>query len=199
MRQLQSQDVDVLSELVAKNTPLPEAIAGSIGDTHASEGLWRFYSANWPFGGVRTWNEVSQWKTMWRPFLPAGAFAFGEDVFGNQLMIVDGLETVQLLDHETAEFSDLYCEPDVLLRTVLQDGIDWIDQYGDGSLSIARLFLPVSLSTHLHWVTPLMLGGDVSRENISIVDRESHLVGHAKLWSQLRDLPPGSAVDLRRQ
>lgn len=195
--QLESRHVEQLRESLAGGVPLAQAVQQTIGDADACGGLWRFYSESWPSGGVERWNERSAWKLHWRDFLPAGAFAFGEDVFGNQLIVVPGHENALLLNHENAECSDLYCDPVTLLATVLNDGVGWIDFYSDGSLTVARRFLPLPREFHLHWTTPLILRGAVDDSNVSIVERESHLVGHAKLWAQLRGLPPGTAVTLR--
>jgi hypothetical protein len=46
----------------------------------------------------------------------------------------------------------------------------------------------------LHWTAPLFLGGRVELHNVSLVQRDDHLVGHASLWRQVADLPPGSTV-----
>ena len=76
--------------------------------------------------------------------------------------------------------------------------IDWIDFYSDGSLQIARGFGVVPEDSHLHWTTPLVLGGSVNLANLGIVPRDKHHVGHAKLWAQVSGLPPGTEVVTRR-
>jgi hypothetical protein len=194
MMQLELAHIARLRESLASGVPFAEAAPQAIGGTEACGGLWRFYSESWPAGGAKRWNEGSSWKQHWREFLPRDAFAFGEDVFGNQLIVVPGHENALLLNHENAECADLYCDPSSLLTTILNDGIDWIDAYSDGSLSVARRYLPVAQDSHLHWTTPLILGGMVDDSNISTIERESHLVGHAKLWLQVRGLPPGTVV-----
>jgi hypothetical protein len=196
--QLEPTRIGRLQELLASGVSFSEASPKAIGGTDACGGLWRFYSESWPAGGVRYWNEKSVWKQHWQELLPVGAFAFGEDVFGNQLIVVPAREDVLLVNHENANCIELYCDPLSLLTTILNDGIDWIDLYGDGSLTIARRYVPVAQESHLHWTTPLILGGTVSDSNVSVVERESHLVGHAKLWSQVRGLPPGSIVTLKQ-
>lgn len=185
--QLSLEQIAQLERSLA-NTPPTLAFAQSIGNTHLAEGLWRFYSASWPAG------VQSPWRSHWLPFLPGGFFSFGEDVFGNQLAVVDGCENMLLWDHENGELHDLFVTPPELLSTALQSGIDWIDFYSDGSLSVARQHGPVPLDQHLHWTTPLILGGSVSRENLCLVERESHLMGHAQLWSQISESPPGTTI-----
>ncbi len=175
-----------LNDSLNQGRPLEESLPAAIGDTAVCMGLWRFYSDSWPVGGVRHWNTNSQWKLHWSDFLPDAVFAFGEDVFGNQLMVGAENDVVTLWNHENGAFTNLYLNPVDLLTTALNDGIDWIDQYNDSSLMIARRFGPVANESHLHWTMPLFLGGNVNDSNISIVEREPHLVGHAKLWSQIR-------------
>jgi len=195
--QLEPTQIERLQELIASGVSFSEASPKAIGGTDTCEGLWRFYAESGPAGGVRYWNERGVWRQHWQELLPVGAFAFGEDVFGNQLIVVSSREDVILVNHENAHCTELYCDPVSLLTTILNEGIDWIDLYGDGSLAIARRYVPVAQESHLHWTTPLILGGTVSDSNVSVVERESHLVGHAKLWSQVRGLPPGSSVTLK--
>ena len=102
-----------------------------------------------------------------------------------------------LWDHESGECYDLLVGPSELLRTALESGIDWIDFYSNGSLSIARQYGVVPLDVHLHWITPLILGGQASLQNTTLRERDSHLVGHAQSSSQVRDLPPGATVTLQ--
>ncbi|MBX9654853.1 hypothetical protein K2Y11_14675 [bacterium] len=194
MMQLEPTHVARLKEALEQGSPVLEAVPKAIGDTEACNGLWRFYSESWPAGGVRLWNTESQWKQHWEAFLPQGAFAFGEDVFGNQLIVVPGEHDIFLWNHENGVCTDLYSDPVNLLTTASKDGIDWIDLYSDGSLAVARRFGPVARESHLHWTTPLILGGVVNDSNISVVEREMHLVGHAKLWSRVRNLPLGTIV-----
>jgi hypothetical protein len=132
MMQLGPTHVARLKQALEQGTPLGDALSKAIGDTEACNGLWRFYSESWPAGGIRHWNEEGPWKQHWGAFLPHGAFAFGEDVFGNQLIVVPGEDAVFLWNHENGECLDLYADPINLLATVLNDGIDWIDLYGDG-------------------------------------------------------------------
>lgn len=132
------------------------------------------------------------------PFLPTGLFSFGEDVFGNQLTVVRGEENVRLWNHENGAFIDLVLAPAELLSTIVESGIDWIDLYDNGSIEVARKYGRVPDNSHLHWTTPLVLGGAISLENLSLVERERHLVGHAKLWFQVAGLEAGSPIYAKR-
>lgn len=192
--QLESTNVDRLKHALDGGLPITDALPRTIGGTVVCDGLWRFYSDSWPQGGIQRWNSSSQWKQNWSEFLPAGGIAFGEDVFGNQLMIVAGKAPVFLWDHENGECVDLIADPVELLAVSVDSGIDWIDFYENGTLAVGRRLGSVDRASHLHWTRPLTLGGDVSEANVSIVERESHLAGHADLWKQLRDLPPGTEL-----
>ena len=186
-----------LEESMAECTPLEVALPAALGNTVAGRGCWRFFSDTFPPRGVRWWNESSGWREHWKPLLPAGLFSFGEDVFGNQLVVVSGEENAYLWNHEDGTFIDLLLAPAELLSTVVESGIAWIDFYGNGSLEIARKYGEIPNDSHLHWTTPLVLGGTVSLENLSVVERERHLVGHAKLWFQVRGLEPGSTIHVK--
>lgn len=192
MTTLLSERLAELERLLAKGASSAEALPGAIGGSFISGGIWRFFSDSWPEHGISYWNTASAWKQHWQPFLPDGVFSFGEDIFGNQLVLVGNFANVMLWNHENGEFHDLLVGPCELLKTVAASGIDWIDHYSDGSLSVARQCGAVPLEMHLHWTTPLILGGQVSMDNVSVAPREPHLVGHAKLWQQIADLPPGT-------
>jgi hypothetical protein len=194
MTPLSLAHVTHLDELLRSGADRSVAFARAIGGTAAGAGFWRFFSESWPEGGISGWNAGSSWKSHWRAVLPAGFLSFGEDVFGNQLVLANGCASALLWNHENGECDDLLVGPCELLQTVLESGLDWIDFYTDGSLGIARQYGPVPLDVHLHWTTPLILGGRVSRDNVSVVKRERHLVSHAMIWAQVSVLPPGTRV-----
>ena len=194
MIELSTNHVRLLEEGIAGGTALEAALPAYVGNAVAGGGPWRFFSHTFPSRGVRWWNESSAWKEHWKSLLPAKLFSFGEDVFGNQLVIVPGEENVFLWSHEDGVIVDLLLAPVELLSTVAESGIDWIDSYGNGSLEVARDYGKIPDDSHLHWTTPLVLGGSVSLDNVSVVERERHLVGHAKLWFQARGLEPGATV-----
>jgi len=115
-------------------------------------------------------------------------------VCGNRL---GNCDNALLWNHETGEWFDLVVGPCELLKTASANGIDWIDFDADGSLAIARRQGTVSSDLHLHWTTPLILGGQVAIDNGSLVQCDPHLGGHAELWSQISGLPPGTRVITR--
>lgn len=198
MIELSRDNVRLLRESIEAGTPLETAIPASIGNAFAGGGLWRFFSDTLPPRGVRWWNESSGWREHWKPLLPASFFSFGEDIFGNQLVIVSSKENGYLWNHENGAFLDLQLAPTELLLTVVENGIDWIDFYRNGSLEIARKYGRIPDNSHLHWTTPLVLGGAVSLKNLSVVERGEHLVGHAKLWFQVRGLELGQTIHIKR-
>ena len=197
MIDLSTSHIRCLEEIVATGSPLEKAIPCSIGNTVAGGGLWRFFSETFPAGGVHRWNESSGWKEYWKPFIPAGLFCFGEDVFGNQLVIVPGEKIAKIWNHEDGAFVDLLLEPQEMLSVVAESGIDWIDFYGNQFLDVASKYGMVSDNLHLHWTTPMILGGSACKENLSVVERKSHLIGHAKLWHQIQNLESGSTVHIK--
>jgi len=194
MRNVSAQDCLRLRQELSESVSLLDALLRVVGETQVASGLWRFFSAHYPNGGVAEWNSHSTWKREWK-LEPAQFFAFGEDLFGNQLIVQPGVENARLWNHENGDIVDLLLDPATLLETVVQSGIDWIDFYGGGSLRVAeRRIMDVPAECHLHWTTPLILGGQVSLANTSVVERAMHLVGHAKLWMQLRGCDPGTIV-----
>ena len=155
---------------------------------------WRLFSQSHPPPGVVAWNAAPTWKAAWG--LPEESlWAFGEDIFGNQLVVLAGSTATTLWGHEAGDLFDLHLSPIELLATVLDHGVDWVDYYIEGTLAVARARLAsVPADSHLHWTTPLILGGQVSEANTSIVERGTHLNGHAALWKQLFPLDPGTVV-----
>jgi hypothetical protein len=186
--------VHSLKTSLSGGLPPPDALPAIVGGLQIADGLWRFYSSSWPIGGIAAWNQSSVWRQHWLRFLPPGLFCFGEDVFGNQLALLPNNDNVFMWNHENGECEDLLVGPADLLEAVLENGLDWIDFYEDASPNVARAFGTVPPASHLHWVTPLILGGEVRLENVTLVEREAHLVGHAQIWAQVAGLAPGTIV-----
>jgi hypothetical protein len=194
MRNLSSQDCLKLRHELDSAIPLAEALSNSLGETQAGGGIWRFFSAHFPDGGVVGWNSSAAWKREWA-IAPELFLSFGEDLLGNQLIIRPGFQNVHLWNHEDGSVVDLLLDPATLIEAVMESGLSWIDFYNDGSLKIAEArLIDVPIECHLHWTTPLILGGKVSLENTSVVERSMHLLGHAKLWRQVRGCDPGTVI-----
>ena len=173
---------------------LAEALAKHAGGHQLGEGLWRLFSEAFPAGGAAIWNSTVVWKQAWG--LSVGAFyAFGEDVFGNQLVMAKQSEAAMIWNHESGELLDLLLPPLELLETCLDSGLDWIDFYTAPMIEVGRVQrTDVPDDCHLHWTTPLILGGTVSPSNTAVLDRTQHLLGHADLWRQVAGLAPGTIV-----
>lgn len=191
MNTLLSIDVRRLENLLDEGCSINDAIARTIGGKLLSDGMWRFYSHDWPRGRVTEWNS-SGWRESWSQFLDPSAFFIGEDLFGNQLYVSGSNENVYLWNHENAESHDLLVDCRELVTTVFQHGLSWIDFYVNEYLEIMRTNQIGTLDRHLHWTTPLILGGAIHQNNLSIVEREPHLIGHAMLWKKIFNLPLGT-------
>lgn len=194
MSELSHAHIAVLRDQVNRGIALRAALPAALSGVRTAESFWKFYSVSWPGNGIDWWNSTSPWKTHWQRFLPQGLFSFAEDIFGNQLVVMNDREEVFLLNHENAVCHSLYLSPVELLSSVVESGIDWNDPYANGCVQVAREFGDVPEHSHLHWTTPLILGGSVTRENLSVVPRDQHHVGHAKLWAQISGFPPDTAV-----
>src|SRR5258708_38942164 len=133
MTPLSFQQVSRLEQLLASGTTPPVAFPQALGGTSVCDSIWKFFSDSWPQGGISGWNTGSSWKTHWQPFLPSGLFSFGEDVFGNQLVLVSGCENALLWNHENGECHDLFVGRCELVRTAVDRDFVWIDFYYDPS------------------------------------------------------------------
>lgn len=191
-------DIDILRRNISEDFNLVEALKKLQAVTLA-EGVWRIFSENYPpDGGIESWNNNSPWKPEWGLGKTDFLF-FGEDLFGNQLVIKLNQKSAFLWNHENGELNDLFLDVPTLLENVLTQGLAWIDFYTSEVLEIARAnACNLSPVCHLHWTTPLILGGRVSSSNISIVERCSHLIGHAKLWRRVGNMPHGTIVIPKR-
>lgn len=195
MRPLGQDDLDRCRRAVTSGVAEIEAVSLFVGGGCLSDGLWRVFGRSYPApGGLAEWNAPGAWKAEWG-LHPEAFHAFAEDLFGNQLVHLNGTDISHMWSHESGDYSELYVSPLVLLETAFQDGIDWVDFYPPGALDVARARVSeVPDDCHLHWTTPLILGGSVSLANTSVVERRAHLVGHAALWREIAHLEPGTAV-----
>jgi hypothetical protein len=142
------------------------------------------------------WNSPSLWKHAWRGL--ADFTFFGEDVFGNQLLL-DTKANVTLWNYENASASATGFDLVTILDTSLGYGLGWLDFYSDGSYLLAKDRqgqLPIG--SHWHWTQPLILGGQVTGKNMTAVERVPHLIGHGRLWLQVGGIPVGSQIVPKR-
>jgi len=194
MRDLRRDHIVQCREAVGRGTRVAESLVKYVGGHQLASGLWRLFSGTFPPGGAMTWNSPEIWKGAWG--LSADAFfAFGEDLFGNQLVIPAGGDVAMIWNHESGELADLVLGPIELLDTCLDSGLGWIEFYTPAMLEVGRVQLPeVPNDSHLHWTTPLILGGSVLPSNTSVVERRQHLEGHAALHRQISGLDHGAFV-----
>lgn len=195
MTTLTTDQIVRLNAALAGGASPREALPACIGGTVVCNGLWRFFSDSHPKCGVAHWNAV--WCAAWA-FPKENAFTFGEDVFGNQLILTTNGTTAHVCDHENGSCCDLQLGVAYLLESVIQHGLSWIDFYSNGSLEVAKGFAgDVTWEQHLHWTHPLILGGAITSPNLSVVDRFAHLSGHAKLWKQVSEIDPGTEIRIQ--
>jgi hypothetical protein len=195
IQSLENDQLVRLRQRITNGESPRKVLPNSIGGTELCNGLWRFFSSDHPKSGVDHWNE--EWCTAWG-LSTKNVFVCGEDIFGNQLILPEEKTTVYLCNHENGSCDNLDLGIADLLEACLRHGLSWIDFYSDGSLNVAQSRLSdLTWEQHLHWTQPLILGGEVALNNLSIVDRFVHLAGHAKLWKQLSGLPTGVEVRIQ--
>lgn len=192
MNPLTADQVLRLQSALESGLPLREAAPVIIGGTVVNGGFWRFFSSRHPTMGIDRWNE--EWCATWA--LPKDSiFVVGEDVFGNQLLLTPKDSTMHVCDHENGACHNLDLGPADLLGAVLRYRVSWIDFYSNGSPAVAAGFLAeLGWEQHLHWTHPLVLGGSVTAQNVSVVERLAHLHGHAKLWARISGLEGGGEL-----
>lgn len=192
---LTNNQVVRLSDMLLSDISSREALSTCVGGTGIGNGLWRFFSESHPSCGVSRWNE--EWCAAWG-LLKENAFTFGEDVFGNQLILTANGNTVYVCDHENGSCFDLELSVADLLESAVQHGLSWIDFYSNGSLEVAQDLLGgITWEQHLHWTQPLILGGAIASSNISVMDRFAHLSGHTQLWKQISGIIPGTEIRIK--
>lgn len=199
MEQMTQDDLARLRAAVEDGGPIHDHMARHIGERSTAGGFWRFFSLGYPPPeGLTGWNS-SEWRRHWPSLSPALLF-FGEDLLGNQLGIDprNPASDVVFWNHEDGAVLSLELDALSLLDAVAEAGVDWLDCYADGSPQVAlNSGLAISPLVHLHWVKPLILGGLVNGQNLTLVEREPHLIGHGQLWAQIGDVEPGTEIVFR--
>lgn len=194
MQPLPELQIQALRNSLANSSPRV-AIPSTIGGFTVCQGFWRIFSHANPKEGVAAWNM--RWCKAWG-VSGDQVFAFGEDVFGNQLVLSRSNKYVHICDHENGQAVDTELGLIDLLESVAGHGVSWLDFYGNGAFDVASRFLQtLDWEDHLHWTKPLILNGAVSRENVSVVNRNAHLSGHEAIWKEISSLPPGTQIRIR--
>jgi hypothetical protein len=182
--ELTEKDLAKFGELTSQGNAL-QAFSKAFGDKTLGNGFWRFYSDSWPAEGISNWNTDSPWMKEWNSLLQSGILYFGEDVFGNQICSNLEMTNTFIWNHEDGQLIELLVSPVELLQTAISHGLGWIDFYAGGYFASAESHLPgLNSDTHLHWTHPLIFGGQPIPQNVTLLPRLSHLIGHAKLVRQ---------------
>jgi hypothetical protein len=192
MEALTLSGIEAARRILSADRPDLAALEEAIGGRTTAGGIWRFFSSAHPASGAAAWrNEL---RTAWRSESLASQ-AFGEDLFGNQLVWHSAGGAMSVWDHEDGSYWDAEMAVADMLEGVLSHGLGWVDFYPAGAVDLAQALADqVSWAQHLHWVHPLVLSGAVTRENLALLDRTPHIRGHAELWAQVSGLPAGTEL-----
>lgn len=195
MSEVRMEQLVRLKAVLSQSDAVREALPACVGGKTLGNACWRLFSESHPKCGIDRWNQ--EWCAAWG--IPREtAFMFGEDVFGNQLIVIASNKTVYVCDHENGSCYDLQLGVVDLLESVLKHGLSWIDFYSNGSLDVALGFVVgLTCEQQLHWTQPLILGGEIKPSNVSVVDRFAHLSGHIQLWKQVSALPPCTEIRIQ--
>lgn len=195
MDMINTADIADLKTAIAEGHLLSGLLPQCVGGKGLEGGMWRLFSKTHPSCGLEEWNQ--EWCSAWG-ITDESVLAFGEDIFGNQLLVVQSHSTIYLCDHENGSCHDLELEVIDLLDSVVHHGIEWIDFYSKETMKVGRYYLPrLTWEQHVHWTQPLILNGEMTMQNTSIVDRLAHMQGHAQLWAQVSGLSHGDEVHLQ--
>ena len=151
--------------------------------TRAFGGALRFFDAK-----NQEW--VATWGKYYGNLLPKLRF-FAGDAFG-LLYGLDSNKKVSIFWTETADIEDLGVSEDEFYQLIQQDPDETINLalYKD---AVDKLGEP-NLDQDFALKVETALGGQLSIDNLYICDRESHLIGLAKIATQIHKMPAGTRV-----
>jgi hypothetical protein len=142
---------------------------------------------------VFAWNEPARWRFEYGDLVPAEAFFFAEDVFGNQFCVLDG--AIQTFDAETGATERIAADLDGWAEVILADpdgltgsgtASEWRTR--NGPIPRGRRLIPKML---------FILGGDASLENLYAGDAVEAMRMRGDVARQIKDLPDGTAIELK--
>jgi hypothetical protein len=142
--------------------------------------------------GIVQWNSVELWRSEYVD-MAEGCVFFAEDVFGNQFCLRGG--HVFTFDPETGGLELVADGMDAWARRILDDydlwtghrlARDWQELHG--SIPIGSRLIPI---------TPFVMGGDYAVSNLHAVEAVQGMKYRASIAIQIRDLPDGTAVNLK--
>lgn len=82
------------------------------------------------------------------------------------------------------DFEEWLVDPDKMSEWFLAPMVDRLAASGS----------PLEPDSCYSFATPLGLGGQMEERNVSILPVRDHFIGFGKLFLQLKDLPPGTAI-----
>ena len=142
--------------------------------------------------GLADWNAENTWVGSY-DHLADGALFFAEDALGSQFALRDG--EVVVFDPETGTFEPMARDLEDWAAKVLADPDVWTAhslarawQEANGQLRDGHRLVPV---------TPFVLGGAFSVENLRSMEATKGMRYRAEIAVQIRDLPDGTPVNLR--
>lgn len=145
-----------------------------------------------PFHDMINRNRPSPWRKMYDESA-AGLVFFAEELFGN--MFAYAKDGVVFFDLETGEREIVAQNFNGWLRYVIDDidyvtgwkiAQDWTATHGS-----------VPFGSHLCPKKPFIIGGEYDLNNLYPLNWEKSLSLRADIFSQMRDLPDGTDVELR--
>ncbi len=142
---------------------------------------------------LETWNEPVTWKEAYGG-MADDLFCFGQDLFGAQFAVVDGVRVV-VMDPESGERHHV--------GDSLEEWVAWLfaDPERNGHSDTARgwqdQFGALDLTERLIHPTPLILGGEHAVGNVAVIDGISALRSLGPLAVAMRDLPEGTPIDFQ--
>lgn len=141
---------------------------------------------------VESWNEPTGWMSGYGDFAKDYLY-FAEDVFGEQFSIKD--DSVFRFDPETGSYAFMADSIEAWAHLVLEDyhaetgynlAHEW--QTKNGVLDMSKRLIPK---------TPFILGGEYSLDNLFALDAKRGMELRADIWHQIKDLPPGTKIEIK--
>lgn len=142
--------------------------------------------------GLLDWNREDLWRSAYEG-MADGAVFFAEDVFGTQFCLREDI--VATFDPETGAFETMASSLEHWAQLILDDHAYWTGhplahdwQAAHGPLPVGSRLLPV---------TPFVLGGEYTLENLRAIVATEGMRYRASIAHQIRDLPDGAQIELR--
>jgi SMI1 / KNR4 family (SUKH-1) len=122
--------------------------------------------------------------------LAKGAYAFGQDVFGNQFIFISS--QISLFNIETAEIEPIANSFIEWIEHIFADtdyltGVSILQEWkaGEEKLEFGQRLCPKK---------PFVVGGEYSVENLYNIDIEKNLLYNSHIAKQIHDLPDGTPI-----